>query len=911
MGGSIGCINCRELFDGLDGALFILDETGRILDANRSACTMFACGHSAALGGQLGDLSQEAALWIGRALKAPQSFEWQATRAGGETFWSEIALRATDIDGCRRVIASVRDISAHKQCEKALSESQFFLNKSQLVAHIGTYDLDLRAGRWECSDTLDEILGIDRGYPKNLDSWVRLVHPSDRAEMRDYFLQDVLGQGQPFNREYRILRYGDGAERWVYGTGEVEYSEGQPVRMVGTIQDITELIFLNQTRVESERRFAHLVQHSADIITVVDEEGIRIHVSGPLEEAIGYAPRELLGKHILTYVHPHDRERIEQMLKQALEHQGSVTRIEYRVRHKNGSWVCLEAVGTNLLHDPATCGLVLNVRDVTERKRAEQALLEKEERYRVVSELSGQLIHDYDLRSDSFEWAGRVEEITGYTLEEFNQLGFAGWQALIHPEDRAQDGFVTNWSFLSTDRQVLIPPEEGAQALLDLDEQVSYCAHYRLRKKSGEYMHVAHQGTFIYDDSGDAARMLGSIKDETSLIHSQEEQLRLQEQLQHAMKMEAVGRLAGGIAHDFNNLLTVISGNLELTKMELAEADPLMANLDEIDKATHNAVALTRQLLAFSRRQVFEPKVLNLNDLVCNLQRMLVRVIGEDVSLKTRLAEELEPVRVDPAQFEQVLVNLAVNARDAMPEGGRLLIETENIDLDESYCSNHSNLPPGPYVGLAVSDNGQGMSCEVKDRIFEPFYTTKPVGKGTGLGLSMIFGVVKQSGGSIEVYSELGLGTTFKIYLPRVAEPIEKLRAEKSTHELPRGNNETILLVEDETTVREVAQALLRRLGYRVLPACNAGEALLLAEKHGNAIDLMMTDVVMPGINGRQLAERLHHPYPGLKVLFASGYAEGLFDTPETPLEAFHFIGKPYTLLGLAQKVREVLAGGC
>jgi two-component system cell cycle sensor histidine kinase/response regulator CckA len=506
----------------------------------------------------------------------------------------------------------------------------------------------------------------------------------------------------------------------------------------------------------SEERFERLLNYSNDIIAVTDENLTQLSMTGPTERIMGYPPDELVGTSGLALMHPDDVGEVLRVFTAGLGIPGFTRRVEYRIRHKSGSWVPLETVGTNLLHDPAVRGVVLNIRDVSERKAAEQ--------------------------------------------------------------------------------------ERG----------------------------------------------------------------HLQEQLQQAMKMEAVGRLAGGIAHDFNNLLTAITGNLELVRLDLPPTDPVMPQVEAIGKAADSAALLTQQLLAFSRRQIIEPRVLNLNDLVEGLRRMTTRLIGEDITVTTRPAPDLGAVKVDPGQFDQVLLNLVVNARDAMPKGGVLVIETANVELDEHYCSSHPYLKPGPFVMLVVSDTGSGMSDDVKQHLFEPFFTTKPKGKGTGLGLATIFGAVKQADGTIEVYSEPGQGTTFKVYLPRVDAPAEKLNRENLRLDIPRGR-ETILLVEDEQSVRDVALAVLTRLGYRVLHAANGGEALMHAETFDGHIDLLMTDVVMPGMNGRELAERLLKGHPGVRVLYTSGYTEDVIVHHGVVDEDLQFIGKPYSLAALAVKVRETL----
>ena len=511
-----------------------------------------------------------------------------------------------------------------------------------------------------------------------------------------------------------------------------------------------------QALAASEVRFKRLVQNSNDIIATTDANGVQTSVSGPVERILGYLHEELIGTSAFDRMHAEDVEAIRKAFAAGLTRPLSVPRFEYRYRHKNGEWIYLEAVGANRLNDPSFGGIVLNIRDISDRKKGER------------------------------------------------------------------------------------------------------------------------------------------------------ERDKLHNQLQQAMKMEAVGRLAGGIAHDFNNLLTVITGNVELAKLTLRSSDPLVQQLDEVMKASRSAAALTRQLLSFSRQQIIEPRIIDLNELVDNLQKMLTRLIGENIELQTRLASDLCAVSVDPGQFEQVLVNLVVNARDAMQHGGKLLIETSNLELDQEHCDRHPNTEPGQFVMLAVSDTGHGMSEAVKLRLFEPFFTTKPKGQGTGLGLATIFGAVKQAGGFIEAYSEVGTGSAFKIYLPRVEEPAQKLGRTGPGPDIPRGT-ETVLLVEDEESVRELACALLKRLGYTVQCAANGGEALMLVKNYDDPIDLLMTDVVMPGINGRELAERISIVRPAMKVLFTSGYTENIVVHHGIVDEDLNFIGKPYSLEMLARKLRAVL----
>jgi len=416
--------------------------------------------------------------------------------------------------------------------------------------------------------------------------------------------------------------------------------------------------------------------------------------------------------------------------------------------------------------------------------------------------------------------------------------------------------------------------------------------------KDGHRVAVEANTKLVYQD-GVPVGVQGIARDVT-------ERKQLEEQLRQSQKMEAIGQLAGGVAHDFNNLLTAINGYSSLALQRLEDDHPIKPYIEEVKKAGDRAANLTRQLLAFGRKQILQPIALNLNGVVSDMNKMLRRLIGEDIVLTAKLDAGVGKVMVDPGQVEQVLVNLIVNARDAMPRGGNLTIETKNVELDEEYGSKHVGVAPGKYVLLAISDTGEGMTEEVRHRVFEPFFTTKEKGKGTGLGLSTVYGIVKQSGGNVWIYSEPGRGTTFKVYLPQVVSDPREL-GEEVAEVAPPGGSETILLVEDEAVVRGLARRILEQAGYSVVEASRGDEALRFCAEHADEVDLLLTDVVMPEMSGKQLADQLKSQYPALRMVFMSGYTDesivhhGVLDS------SVEFIQKPFTPAALVRKVREVL----
>jgi PAS domain S-box-containing protein len=443
--------------------------------------------------------------------------------------------------------------------------------------------------------------------------------------------------------------------------------------------------------------------------------------------------------------------------------------------------------------------------------------------------------------------------------------------------------------------------DEMKSVLQQLETTGSWMGEIGHARKDGTHFPAYMSITLLTDDEGNSTEFMGIVRNIT-------DQKELEAQLRQSQKMEAIGRLAGGVAHDFNNVLTAIIGYADLILMGLAEDDRFRRDLVEIRNGGQRAASLTRQLLAFSRRQILQPVVLDLNTVIIDFVKMLERLLGEDVELKTVLASGLRRVKADPGQMEQVVMNLAVNSRDAMPRGGKLTIETVNVDLDEDYARGHEiRLQPGPYVMLGVSDTGKGMDKETQSLIFEPFFTTKEKGKGTGLGLATVYGIVKQSGGYIWVYSEPGKGTTFKIYLPAVGGEAIPGRQEGPTSPERLAGTETILIVEDDDGVRNLACQILRPQGYTILEAKDGMEALRVNEEHGDQIHLMITDVVMPGMSGKEVEERLRPLRPDIKVIYMSGYTDNAILRHGLLSPEVEFLQKPFALDGLKRKVREVL----
>lgn len=635
---------------------------------------------------------------------------------------------------------------------------------------------------------------------------------------------------------------------------------------------------LHRTRrrlIEREELFQLITENVADMIAVVDMEGHRLYNSPSYHRVLGYTAEELQSSSSFEQIHPDDRNRVREAAMEA-RRTGVGRPLEYRMRHIDGTWRVLESAASVIRSrsgEPER--LVIVNRDVTQRKEAEESLHVSESGFRSMIEDAPYGIYRAGIDGKLLRANPALQKMLGYdNLDELlsaslptnvfrNPSDFRGFKELLENATEFKDV------------EVELKRRDGAPITVR-------CTG---RKVKGE-----HEGVPCFDVFAEDVT----------------ERRILERQLRMAGKMEAVGRLSGGIAHDFNNLLGVIIGYGQVLKRRLGAGSDLLECAEEIEKAGQRAASLTRQLLAFSRQQILTPSILKLNDLVLDMAKMLPRLLGEDITVKTSLSSDLGMVKADQGQIEQVIMNLAVNARDAMPEGGTLRIETANVELDQAYAWQHPGAKPGHYVMLSVIDSGTGIDPDTLTHIFEPFFTTKEVGKGTGLGLATVYGVVKQSGGYIWVESEPGHGASFQIFLPRVGEPTAEIAATTPVDETA-GGSETILLVEDSEALRKLTRSFLESHGFNVLVAQDGEEALEVEARHSGKIDLLLTDVVMPGMNGRALAERLLPKQLGMRVLYISGYTDTFVARHGVLEEGMVLLHKPFTEEVLIRKVRELL----
>jgi two-component system cell cycle sensor histidine kinase/response regulator CckA len=697
-----------------------------------------------------------------------------------------------------------------------------------------------------------------------------LIPPSLRADHHRGFERYLAGgEGKILGKriEMSALR-ADGSEFPI----EIAISRvavDGPAVFTGYVRDITE-----QRRSEHQvRQLAAIVESSLDAIVGRSLDGMVTSWNAGAERLFGYTAEEMIGRSV-AILQPEGETELE-AINESLRTGEKVELETVRLR-KDGTQI---EVASTVSPIADASGRIVGAssisRGIGERKRAEAALRRSEARYRDLFENATDLIATVDLETRLTAVNEAFVRALGYSREEL--LGRL-LRDIVPPEWHEQ---------LARARGGKVDDELGSTVY-----------EHELLAKDGHRIQVEVASRVIEED--------GNPVGIEAICRDISERRQLEEQLRQAQRLEAIGRLAGGIAHDFNNLLTVISG---YTEELLEQRDPgSEAELEEIAAAAERATILTRQLLAFSRRQLLQPRIIDLNEVVAGIMPMLTRLIGEDIDLVASLDPALDHVMADPNQIEQVLLNLVINARDAMPQGGKLTIETGNVELDENYVADRPEARVGMHATLAVSDNGVGMDSETAARIFDPFFTTKAVGVGTGLGLSTVYGVVKQSGGNVWVYSELGKGSTFKVYLPAAAEAavVEQPGLPEA---VTAAGSETVLLVEDEEAVRDLAAGMLRKRGYTVFATGSATEALRLADEHHDRIDLLLTDLVMPELNGPELAEQIAARIPTVRVLYMSGYADEAVTRNGTLETGTAYLEKPFSATELGQKVREALDG--
>jgi PAS domain S-box-containing protein len=775
-------------------------------------------------------------------------------------------------------IVVFRNVTERKRTEQALRASE--VRYRSLIAATaaivwdspasGQFDTEQPAWTAFTGQTLEQ----HRGW-----GWLDAIHPDDREMSAKAWKAAVAERGN-FQVEHRLRRL-DGEYRYMFVRAVPIFdSEGAIHEWVGVHTDVSDLKRVEIERAELLTQLKLQIERMPLAYILFNPDYCITDWNPAAERIFGFAREEALGLKAFDLVARSFHGEAAEILARIRTGDMAAHSVNENIT-KSGATILCEWHNTPLLNAEGKFhGMLSLAQDVTSRRWAEQAASDAQQRLKHVLASSPAVLFTLTVADNKIlgiDWiSDNIKALLGYAPED--ALGQDWWTRNVHPEER--EFFIARTN----------------QDLFDL----GYATHeYRFRHKSGQYVWTRSEVRLIRDAAGRPAEVVGSWSDIT-------ERKLLEDQFHQAQKLDAFGQLAAGVAHDFNNLLTIINGYSEMLIQSLPQGHPSRKMAGEILKAGERSAGLTRQLLAFSRQQILAPKILNLNEVVSETDKMLRRLIGEDVRLTTTLASNLWAVRADPGQVGQVLLNLAVNARDAMPTGGRLTIETQNVVLDESYTRDHADVRAGAYVLVSVADTGTGMTPEVQKRLFEPFFTTKEPGKGTGLGLATVYGIVKHSGGHVRVYSNVGIGTTFKIYLPRFEGVPEGLQAPSQFVIPPRGT-ETILLAEDEAGVRELTSQILAESGYKVLQASDGDEALRLAAAHDGPIQLLITDVVMPGMGGRSVAKQVTERHTGVRVLFMSGYTDDAVIRHGGLREGVDFIQKPFSPLAFLFKVREVL----
>lgn len=880
----------RDLLEAAPDGIVVVTREGIIELANAQTEQLFGYQRNELLGRPVEILLPPRLREAHEAHRAKYAAEPRTRPMGGQQLLTgrrkdgselPVEISLSPLDGDRlRVIASVRDVSARQRVLEDLRKVEARLAEAQQMAHLGNWEWNVQQNELWWSDEIYRVFGLaPQEFGATYEAFLGSVHPDDRQIVKDA-VNRALYEGEPYQIDHRIV-LPDGTERTVHEWADVVLDEaGNPVRMVGTVQDITE-----RKRAEEELRQArNRMQQYLDIagvmlvaldrngrITLINKKGCAVLAYEREEELVGRdwfdtcLPASVAGavRSVFAKTMRDEVEPAEQYDNPVLTRAGTERMIAWH-----------NAVLRDDGGQPA--GTLSSGEDITERRLAEDALRRSEANYRDLVEHATYGIYRSNLEGSLLTVNRALVDMLGYESHD-DLLGL----------DLVEDVYAED-----SQRAQLVDQYRNAERVDGLEVQ--------WKRKDGTPITVRLSGRPVLDEQGRAESFEMIAEDVTA-------QRTLEAQLRQAQKMEAVGQLTGGIAHDFNNILTVILSNADLIASALPpDQTDLGADLKELHAAAHRGATLVRKLLGFSRRERLEFRPVDLSKLVTDMSRMLRRVVPESIEIQLRATGALGTVQADPGAVEQILLNLATNARDAMPEGGILRIETEQTWLDQAYHATHPWCEPGEYTCIIVSDTGVGMDRETRERIFEPFYTTKPHGEGTGLGMAMIYGLVKQHAGYVNVYSERGQGTTVRVYLPVVGDDALSVAAGPMTEKMPRGT-ETILLAEDERAIRRATKRALEAHGYNVLLAEDGEEAIEVFQAHESEIDLVISDLVMPKLGGRQLYDALRQEGTTVPVIFASGYSAREVEESATLKPNVPFLHKPWTLTDLLVRIREVL----
>ena len=867
-----------QAFAMIHDAVVVTDMAGHVVDWNSAAERIFGWTREEMLGRPMTlthdpDFAeaQHAAIVAGIAGREGRwTGELRFRRKDGTAGVCEasvVVLR--DADG--RPIGGIgvnRDVTERSRAEAALRESEARYRLLVEASHQGICQVDRAGAITYCNGRLADMLGYT---PAELCGRT-LFEFMDAATVVAARARFAHGQRAVSEVDDLALRRRDGTTVWVRASvSPTAFGDGTSAGAMYMLSDISDRHEAQQRLLASERHFRALTELSSELVGVIDATGMMRYTNPACARLLGYQPGESVGQPVFEFVHPDDRERVQVEFARLLEAPGALLTVEYRVLRSEGGWRLLSAVAQNLLADPAVRGVVVNAHDITARRAADEALEQQREMLRAVLDHLPVMIVVLDRECRpvlaNVEWS----RISGWTLEDVRQHDL---MAELYPD-----------------------AELRARAAATIDLAAGEWGDFSMRARDGRMLDTVWATVRLSDGT------------RVSIGQDMTERRQLEQQFRQAQKIEAIGRLAGGVAHDFNNLLSVIASYSGMMLADLEPDTPMRDDLHEIQRAVERGSALTTQLLAFSRKQVLQARVVDLAEVVAATETMLRRLIGEDIRVVFEAHERGLHVKADPGQLEQVLMNLAVNARDAMPAGGTLQVRVDEIVVHEEAARRLTGGATGTWVRLTVRDTGVGMDAETRQRIFEPFFTTKKPGQGTGLGLATVYGIVKQSGGFIWVESAPGSGATFTILLPSLAAPDGASAAPEARPQGAQAPGGTVLLVEDEGALRAAARRLLEKQGYEVISAADGSEALRLAVQRGTPVDLVVTDIVMPHVSGQELVNHLVPLFGEIPVLFMSGYAIDAVERHGELWPGATFLTKPFTPEQLLDAVAQTLAG--